>query len=545
MPLTSDSSVPANGLERIEPVAKRPKRFTWRVMIVALATVALVSVVTVWLWLRSFAAPISWSSDALVFERGSIGTEFAPRVAFEVLPELFPEYFLPGGAAAGEWDEQFGFSRSENGLPFGFAVSHLQPLSGDGSPVEFVGLACAACHTNVLRTDTGVHRIVGGGGASVDIIGFSEALRATILDQRLTVAAISDQQKRKRGYGLTTLERFVVARWIGGFRDTATSEAAKYDEPFPHRLHDPRVYPAGPGRTRAFRSLVRVVLDRPGEQNWAITKIPALYSQGLRKFAQFDGSIEDHDARSALAALTAGATPQSLASRQIAPNVRATTRFTNDLPAPRWSDYTAAPVDRAAAARGRTVYEHSCLGCHGGPGASGWEMPTRPVEREVTPVGDIGTDDARLTFPHAEEMVGAINSFLGAGHPFQPGPKIRLSAGYSNGPIDGAFTRAPYLHNGSVLTLAELLNLEPRRDVFFRGANRFDPDRVGLLSPTEAQWLADTALQRALPFRFSTAPGHPGNSCAGHDYPWTRSEVEADEAKKAQLRDLLEYLKTL
>ena len=51
-------------------------------------------------------------------------------------------------------------------------------------------------------------------------------------------------------------------------------------------------------------------------------------------------------------------------------------------------------------------------------------------------------------------------------------------------PMDSAFARAPYLHNGSVLTMAELINLKPRRDVFYRGDNLYDPN-LGLIAPEQ------------------------------------------------------------
>ena len=100
------------------------------------------------------------------------------------------------------------------------------------------------------------------------------------------------------------------------------------------------------------------------------------------------------------------------------------------------------------------------------------------------------------------------------------------------GPVDGAFLRAPYLHNASVLTLAELINLEPRRTEFYRGRNTYDIERVGFHSPS--------ARDDQRYFRFDTAA--PGNSNSGHDYPWAIDDPRRDPAA---LSDLLAYLKTL
>jgi hypothetical protein len=83
-----------------------------------------------------------------------------------------------------------------------------------------------------------------------------------------------------------------------------------------------------------------------------------------------------------------------------------------------------------------------------------------------------------------------------------------------------------------VLTLAELINLKNRRDVFYRGANTYDPVDVGYRSPQSA----DTRNY----FRFDSAVR--GNSNKGHDYPWAYDDPRRNVE---ELTALLEYLKTL
>lgn len=89
----------------------------------------------------------------------------------------------------------------------------------------------------------------------------------------------------------------------------------------------------------------------------------------------------------------------------------------------------------------------------------------------------------------------------------------------------------PYLHNGSVMTLAELINLKPRRELTYRGANLYDPVDVGLLGSDQAD------IRRY--FRYDTHAY--GNSNRGHEYPWSSHAAGWDQN---QLTDLLEYLKT-
>jgi hypothetical protein len=91
--------------------------------------------------------------------------------------------------------------------------------------------------------------------------------------------------------------------------------------------------------------------------------------------------------------------------------------------------------------------------------------------------------------------------------------------------LDGIWATAPYLHNGSVPNLYELLLPENARTATFHvGSREFDPVNVGLeTGPTDGSTELNTAL--------------PGNRNTGHTYGSDLTEEER--------RQLLEYLKTL
>ena len=60
---------------------------------------------------------------------------------------------------------------------------------------------------------------------------------------------------------------------------------------------------------------------------------------------------------------------------------------------------------------------------------------------------------------------------------------FRKTYGYANHPLDGIWARAPYLHNGSVPTLRDLLEPPDRRPAaFYRGYDVFDQQKVGFVS---------------------------------------------------------------
>ncbi len=100
--------------------------------------------------------------------------------------------------------------------------------------------------------------------------------------------------------------------------------------------------------------------------------------------------------------------------------------------------------------------------------------------------------------------------------------------GYVAQTLDGVWMRGPYLHNGSVPSVGELMKPPAQRAVtFYRGNNLLNRQDLGFVS--------DLAQEKGLHFAlFDTR--QTGNSNAGHQYGTELS----DQDKKA----ILEYLKT-
>ena len=93
-------------------------------------------------------------------------------------------------------------------------------------------------------------------------------------------------------------------------------------------------------------------------------------------------------------------------------------------------------------------------------------------------------------------------------------PYIQAPLGYKARPLNGVWATPPFLHNGSVPTIYELLSpQEDRRETFLVGSREFNPDSLGLAVPTSGNWFEfDTRLE--------------GNSNQGHEFrdgyvPWT------------------------
>jgi hypothetical protein len=116
---------------------------------------------------------------------------------------------------------------------------------------------------------------------------------------------------------------------------------------------------------------------------------------------------------------------------------------------------------------------------------------------------------------------------LGTGRPWKFS-HFRKTEGYANMPLDGVWLRAPYLHNGSVPTLRDLLAPPvDRPKLFHRACDIYDYANVG--------FVASGAEAGQCGVEFDTRI--TGNSNSGHAYGTQLKPQEKDE--------LIEYMKTL
>ena len=112
---------------------------------------------------------------------------------------------------------------------------------------------------------------------------------------------------------------------------------------------------------------------------------------------------------------------------------------------------------------------------------------------------------------------------LSASHP---------NLGYTSRPLNGIWASPPYLHNGSVPTIFDLLKPPAERPTeFYLGTREYDPVKLGYVQPTGSE---------AFKFRAADHQGNvvEGNSNAGHDY----SNSDFSDVDRFAI---IEYLKTL
>jgi mono/diheme cytochrome c family protein len=252
-----------------------------------------------------------------------------------------------------------------------------------------------------------------------------------------------------------------------------------------------------------------------------IADFPSIFNQGPREgmHLHWDGNNTSLAERNLSAAMGAGVTPDSADFATI-------NRVADWLRAlrPPQSPYHADPT---AVTRGRDIFTTHCRACHGYQDTSGYVFTGETIG-QIEPNSKLGVDPYRLdSYTDQFRRYQLTNFFVGTPHQFKYFVK---TDGYSNLPLDGLWLRAPYLHNGSVPTLGDLLNPPDKRPAaFVRGSDTLDPDRGGFVAPPCVPPSAPTE-----PFCYDT--GKPGNGNGGHLYG-----VDLPAEQKS---DLLAYLLT-
>ncbi|MBK8966507.1 MAG: c-type cytochrome [Lewinellaceae bacterium] len=180
------------------------------------------------------------------------------------------------------------------------------------------------------------------------------------------------------------------------------------------------------------------------------------------------------------------------------------------------------PVDATLAAQGKLLFEKTCKKCHGSYGDDA-SYPNLVVKLDI-----VGTDSllaqAYRQYPEYTEW---YNRSWYAQEPY--GATLQPTWGYIAPPLDGVWATAPYLHNGSVPTIDDLLN-SPQRPVYWKRSfdnSDYNPEKLGW------RYSAETGKTDSKTYD-TTLPGY-GNG--GHTF--------GDKLTTEERKAVLEYLKTL
>ncbi len=491
--------------------------------------------------------PVDYADDVMFFERGSTGGEKMDGIPYWVwvtLPEIFPDY-LPD-KKAGRGYSSFGMIYEPGddpryALPLGMSRRNVSGL-------DVVYLNCAVCHTGTVRdTPASQPRWVPGMPAHEFNLGAWGTFLTTIpKDQKFTPQRILDQidSMQDDPHRVVPKPDFIdrlIFRYYAVYlmRDKLLVLGQRLS------FIDNRTW--GPGRVDTFnapKALLNFPMDKADPKElMGNVDFPSVWNQGPREGMQlhWDGNNTSVNERNLSAAFGTGAYPPILDTDR----VLRMAKFLRTAQPPSYP----YPIDKMLSAKGKPIYEQYCLRCHGTSQPPFHSRPPKDGECDVpaedaqcvgtvVPIEKIGTDRSRLD---SYTWLLAVNqSTLYAGYEKDwgfdpPYPQrfhsFRKTGGYASMPLDGIWLRAPYLHNGSVPNLRELLEPKSARTpLFYRGNDVFDPQNVGFIS--------NVATQNGQEF-YSFDTTKRGNGNQGHEGEAYGTRLPPDK-KQA----LLEYLKT-
>ncbi len=258
-------------------------------------------------------------------------------------------------------------------------------------------------------------------------------------------------------------------------------------------------------------------------------KVPSLWGYGEKRLVgQFcDGFGDGTEVGWAVAVeLAAGQTAEVV--RGYRSKIEAAEDLFNDFLPPRYP----FAIRRDLAAEGKAVFSRTCQHCHGSyeTDAEGLPIFARPL---FIPIDVVQTDGDRLAGNTPEFYAEIARSPLADLIRVQPNRN-----GYFAPRLVGIWSRFPYLHNGSVPTVRDLLRPPSERPKTFSlqdagEKHRFDPENLGLTALAHA----DPGASKVRGIRNIYDTRRIGHSSQGHAFYTNFSDQEA--------RAVIEYLKTL
>ncbi|WP_084579360.1 c-type cytochrome [Sphingomonas azotifigens] len=478
--------------------ARKPVRWLW-ILLGILVILALVGL-SIFRQVSRIDRPVTYTSDADHFRYGSISSDVngIPYWIWATMPEVC-KGLLPGGYASLGVIQEPG-----KPTPIGFSMRRVGPL-------DQVGPNCALCHSTTVRASPEATPAVylGAPAQQLDLMGYFRFLfncgRSASFTKEKVIAAIG------RHIQLGVKDRLIYGIAVPQVRKALIEGGAQFDSIVVGRP------PWGPGRVDTFNPYKVLVFHQDMTQDKTIgtADFMSIWDQKSREglWLHWDGNNDSLDERNLSASIGAGATPITLSNNVNMAAINRIKAWLMQMPAPRYP----FAIDPAKMAAGAPIYKALCASCHeAGQKGFGAVIPTKYLQTD--PERQLAFDDSMAA---KMNTIGAGKSW--AFHRFRP------TQGYASHPLDGIWLRAPYLHNGSVPTLSELLSPPgERRAVFYRGYDVYDPLRVGFVSDVPA------AHGRQF-YRFDTRDR--GNSNGGHLY--------GIDLTPEQKTALIEYLKTL
>ena len=437
-----------------------------------------------------------------------------------------------------------------DGLPIGISKTNVATTIGEWPAGDYAGVTCAACHVGELNYK-GKHVRLDGGHSSFDPQAYFQAANAAVqatltgpakfnrLASRLGAASPEAKAKLRE-----RLERQAAAIYQYATQSSAT------------------VSPWGPGRIDALTMIQnRVTANMTGllantSTPIAPVKPPFLWNAPQGLWTQWAAIIQDPLARNFGETMGVympinlkAKTPADglFESNAALPELQRVEHQLERLAPPSWPEDVFGKIDRDKAKKGKALFMVLCSGCHNAWPYT-WSEPNKYGKRFVlvglVPQSYVGTDRTQAEAVRPFAVTGQLSNYLPPefrgkdavpllvfsrslqreitkralaelkltpeqlvdlnGYRELPEPPAPDGV-YKAAPRDGVWATPPFLHNGAVPNLYEMLVPAAERSKKFCIGREFDPIKVGLDTTCGPNtFVFDTSLL--------------GNSNAGHSF---------------------------
>jgi hypothetical protein len=465
-------------------------------------------------------------------------------------------------------------------LPIGIAKAVVP--SGQFKGV-YAGMTCAACHTGQVQYNGQQIRIDGGFNNRIETVPWMRSLSASLDATLAEPTRFQRMLQRIRARGAVD---------EADLRKRLQSDAAVVRDQVKGAFVVP--FLPGPGRMDALGSIHNsfAALNTGIPENTRPTLAPVkpsfLWNAPQSAWVQWSGIADNPLPRNIGETLGVFAR-YDLKSATPANGLFETTTDVKDLiklehllrrlAPPQWPEAILGKLDQVKVEQGAQLFAQNCSECHTSypyRWSATLKQGKRLIENALVPLQVVGTDDTQFANPAFDPkpsmLTGKLASFFNGeaivskgefakvlqgaiidhaverAGPFTPDELIDMNGfanfgveprakppfrSYKAGPRDGAWATGPFLHNGSVPNIYELLSPASERSKTFHVGRDFDPVKLGIdTSGKSGGYLLDTSLV--------------GNSNAGHAFENASGPGVIGRALTgAERYAIIEYLKSI
>ncbi len=468
------------------------------------------------------------------------------------------------------------FRSAQNIEKYKYIPQKATPLNPDGLPIGFandnkkdawVGLTCSACHTGQVNYQE-TAMVIDGAPTMADFQTF-------FIDLEKTMNYTLNSNVKFEKFAVNVLGE----KYNESSANELRSEFLKVTKSLSNRnsLNETK-NPYGFARVDAFGQIFNMVsahdLGVPENKTEpdAPVSYPFLWDTPQSNLVQWNGLLSNHgigplgrnvgEVLGVFGELEFKPKAIGYPSSANIPNLAHLEKWVQELWSPQWPmDYLGA-IDVDKANKGEEHYNKECVSCHS---LINRTDPKRRIFVTMVGLKDIGTDPVMAINAGRKGKTGILegtkinilagekfgaeaykaqiltNAVEGAilRHPVEDIEALAIdnlkieksdfnpiaTPSYKARPLDGIWATAPYLHNGSIPNMWELLKPADKRvKSFYVGSREFDPKHIGFdMIKSEMSSKFDTTLY--------------SNSNSGHNYGTNLNEEQKWE--------LMEFLKTL